>query len=75
MFYLKRNLPNWERGLRIAMGIAVGGAVVGGLFSAGLVTWLAIATAGTLVLTALVGFCPACAMVGRRNLESPNQKH
>jgi len=69
MFYLKRNLPNWERGLRIAMGIAVGGAIAGGVFSAGLVTGLAIATAATLVLTSLVGFCPACAMVGRRYLE------
>ncbi len=69
MFYLKRNLPNWERGLRIAMGLAVGGAVAGGFFSAGLVTWLAIATAVTFVSTALVGFCPACALVGRRYLE------
>ena len=69
MFFLKRNLPNWERALRIAMGVAVGGAVVGGFFSAGLVTWLAIATAVTLGATAFVGFCPACAMVGRRYLE------
>jgi len=69
MFYLKRNLPNWERGLRIAMGVAVGGAVAGGFFSAGLVSWVAIATAGTFVSTAIVGYCPACAMVGRRYLE------
>jgi hypothetical protein len=69
MFFLKRNLPNWERALRIAMGVAVGWAVYSGSFSAGLLTWAAVATAATLVLTAFVGFCPACAMVGRRYLE------
>jgi len=69
MFFLKRNLPNWERALRIALGVAVGGAIAGHFVSAGLFTWLAIATAVTLVSTAFVGFCPACAMVGRRNLE------
>ncbi len=67
MFFLKRNLPTWERALRIIGGIAVGTAVAGG-FTMGTVTWLALATAATLVLTAFVGFCPACAMVGRRYL-------
>ena len=50
MFFLKRNLPTWERAARIIGGIAVGAAV-------------------TRVLTAFVGFCPACAMVGRRYLD------
>lgn len=68
MFFLKRNLPTWERALRIAAGVAIGAAVYAGL-TQGLVTTLAIATAATLVLTAFVGFCPACAMVGRRYLE------
>lgn len=68
MFFLKRNLPNWERALRIAMGVAIGAAVFSGL-TAGRVSDLAIAIAATLVLTAFVGFCPACAMVGRRYLE------
>ncbi len=69
MFHLKRNLPTWERGLRIGSGLAVGAAVATGMTPAGLVTWLALATAATLVLTAFVGFCPACAMVGRRYLD------
>ncbi|MBT9501161.1 MAG: DUF2892 domain-containing protein [Burkholderiaceae bacterium] len=69
MFFIKRNLPRWERALRIVMGVAVGTAVFSG-FTSGIVTWLAIGTAATLVLTAFVGFCPACAMVGRRYLES-----
>jgi hypothetical protein len=68
MFFLKRNLPTWERALRIAMGIAIAAAILGGL-TTGLVTYLAIATAATMVLTAFVGFCPACAMAGRRYLE------
>lgn len=68
MFFLKRNLPTWERAARIIGGAAVGAAVVGGL-TTGTVTWVALATAATLVLTAFVGFCPACAMVGRRYLD------
>jgi len=69
MFFLKRNLPTWERALRIAAGVAIGAALFQGAFSAGLISYLALATAATLVLTAFVGFCPACAMVGRRYLE------
>lgn len=65
MFFLKRNLPTWERATRIVAGVAVGAAVASGL-TAGTVTWLALATAATLVLTAFVGFCQACAMAGRR---------
>ncbi len=68
MFFIKRNLPTWERAVRIIAGIVVGAAVAAGL-TMGLITWLALATAGTLVLTAFVGFCPACAMVGRRYLD------
>jgi len=69
MFFIKRNLPHWERALRIVMGLLIAAAVYLGLFSAGILGWAAIATAATLVLTAFVGFCPACAMVGRRYLE------
>lgn len=68
MFYFKRNLPTWERVTRILAGAAVGAAVASGLTTDS-VTWLAQATAATLVLTAFVGFCPACAMVGRRYLD------
>ena len=68
MFFLKRNLPTWERALRIAAGLLIAGAVFSG-FTVGVVSWAALATAGTLVLTAFVGFCPACAMVGRRYLD------
>ncbi len=69
MFLIDRNLPAWERAIRIAMGVALGWAVYIGLFWPGMLSWLAVATAATLVLTALVGFCPACAVFGRRNLD------
>jgi len=64
MFYVK-NLPNWERILRVAAAIgllifayyhwgnsrlSVGGAVIG----------------AALVMTGLMGYCPMCAMVGRK---------
>ena len=68
MFFLKRNLPTWERAVRIIAGVAIGAAVGAGM-TTGIVTWLALATAGTLVITAFVGFCPACAMIGRRYLD------
>lgn len=68
MFYLKRNLPLWERALRIAAGLAIAAAAYAGL-TTGIVTGLAIATALTMAATAVIGFCPACALVGRRYLD------
>ena len=63
MFYVK-NVPNWERVLRIVMGLmalgfaamnwgqpmAMGAGVMGAVLS----------------MTGLIGFCPMCAMVGRK---------
>lgn len=69
MIFLKRNLPRWERTARIVTGLAIGAAAFAGFVPAGIVMYLAIATAATLVLTAGVGFCPACAMLGRRSQE------
>ena len=63
MFYVK-NVPNWERALRIVIGLIAIGAglkIVGG--TAGL---LLAAVAAGIVVSGLFGFCPMCAMVGRR---------
>ncbi len=64
MFYVK-NVPSWERILRIVIGLmalvfaamhwggsplAIGAGVVGAMLS----------------MTGLFGFCPMCAMVGRK---------
>jgi len=63
MFYFK-NLPVWERLVRLIAGAAMGacaahfwGTVVGYTLGAGGVI---------IVLTSVVGFCPICALAGRR---------
>ena len=63
MFYVK-NVPTWERLLRVIAGLAAavwGVLALGGLWGA----VLALSAAG-IVLSGLFGFCPACAMVGRK---------
>lgn len=63
MFYVK-NVPIWERVLRVVAGLAVaawGVPALGGLWGA----VLALSAAGV-VLSGLFGFCPACAMAGRK---------
>ena len=66
MFYTK-NLPAWERVTRGVAGIvmALCGLIGPGL--AGTAVGLVVAAAGGMtLLTGFFGFCPACAMVGRR---------
>jgi Protein of unknown function (DUF2892) len=62
MSYLK-NLPLWERVLRIALGVfAVGFA----LWYREPIGWVVAGVGATLALTGAVGFCPMRALVGRR---------
>lgn len=63
MFYVK-NVPSWERVARVVIGLAVvyaGFVLLGGMWG----TVVALSAAG-IVASGLVGFCPMCAMVGRR---------
>lgn len=63
MFYVK-NVPSWERIVRVIVGLiaAVAGiSLVGGMWG----TVIAASAAG-IVGSGLFGFCPMCAMVGRR---------
>lgn len=63
MFYVK-NVPNWERTLRVIMGLlALGFAFMrcGSPISMG-----AGIIGAMLAITGLFGFCPMCAMVGRK---------
>ena len=62
MFYPK-NVPNVERVIRIVIGIVLVGIAlsVHGLFGG-----LSIITAGFVVVTGFVGWCPMCAFVGRK---------
>ena len=65
MLYFKRNVPGWERFLRIAAGLAV--AVIAFYFARlPIGMWVGIAGGIMFALTGLVGFCPMCAMVGRK---------
>lgn len=63
MFYAK-NVPGWERVVRVILGVVVV-ALALTLLKGALGVVVAIAAAG-IVVSGLVGFCPACALVGRR---------
>jgi hypothetical protein len=63
MFYQK-NLPLWERAVRVCLAILVAGA--GHQYAPGpAMLWLAYGSALTLAFTGFVGFCPMCALAGR----------
>lgn len=65
MFY-RKNIPNWERLIRVAAGIAM--IACGMLGLQGLPIGYLIACAGVVTLiTGFVGYCPACAVAGRRS--------
>lgn len=64
MFYTK-NVPHFERALRILAGVGI--AVAGVLTHQSTAMELALAGTGIFVgMTGFFGFCPMCAMVGRK---------
>lgn len=63
MFYVK-NVPAWERVVRVVAGALVIALAV--TFLKGLVAAVVAVSAVGIVVSGLVGFCPACALVGRR---------
>lgn len=69
MLYPK-NVPNIERALRVILGIGLVAFVIFGQATLSgfspLITGLVIFSALLLVITGFVGWCPACAMVGRK---------
>ena len=79
MWYWK-NMPGWERALRLAGGAAM---IVVGLYGAGLFGsasgaggmsrfgWAMLAMGGGAALTGLAGWCPACALIGRKPVARP----
>lgn len=60
----RKNLPGWERLARL--GAALGLCIAAWLFRDGPLGLVFTALAATAALTSVFGFCPACAMVGRR---------
>ena len=64
MLYAK-NVPAFERLIRIVMGVAVAAAGLY-LFKGGLLGYVMIGGGAMIALTGFVGFCPMCAMAGRK---------
>ena len=62
-FFVK-NVPGSERVLRIA--VAVAGVLVALVLLPPPWSWLMASTAAGFGVTGLIGFCPACALAGRR---------
>ena len=63
MIYVK-NLPMWERSLRIGAGTLVAAYAL--LSMGGVMGWIVLVGGIGLALTGIFGFCPACALAGRR---------
>lgn len=64
MFYIK-NVPVGERVLRVLMGIAALAAAIA-YFGSTPIGWGVGVMGMMAAVTGLVGFCPACALVGRK---------
>lgn len=64
MLYVK-NVPNWERAVRMLMGMVFIAASVG-YFGSTTTGWVVGVIGAMAAMSGLMGFCPACAMVGRK---------
>ena len=64
MFYVK-NVPNWERVLRVITGVMALAFAALNWGTSSIAVGIGIMGA-VLAMTGLVGFCPMCAMVGRK---------
>lgn len=69
MFYVK-NVPVWERALRVVVSLAA--LAFAALHWDGATLAVAAGAMGAvLALTGLVGFCPMCALAGRKLDKAP----
>lgn len=64
MWY-RKNIYRWESILRMAAGIGLAVYALLGM-TGSVVAYLLMATGAAVALTGLVGWCPMCAMVGRK---------
>jgi hypothetical protein len=64
MLYVK-NVPGWERAVRFVMGAGLG-AVAVTQFGATPIGYAVGAMGAMAAMSGVLGFCPACALVGRR---------
>ena len=65
--FFQKNLPMWERALRLCLGLGIVAAVFY-IPLAGMPLWLAAGGGIMLACTGFIGFCPMCAMAGRTTL-------
>lgn len=63
MLYIK-NLPRWERMLRLGTGATMVAYAL--LHMSSPLGWTVLAGGTGMALTGVFGFCPACALAGRR---------
>ncbi len=70
----RKNLPMWERWTRVLLGVAL---IVYAVMATPplIVTVLALVSAAVVVVTGFIGFCPACAMVGRKWVDQDTRQH
>lgn len=66
-FFVK-NIPGWERSVRIILALAI--VVLSAIFLSQPWNWIVALGAAGFGLTGIIGFCPACALVGRRLAQS-----
>jgi hypothetical protein len=70
MMLYPKNVPNIERLLRVALALSLVGLLLFGQGLIGspspLIIGILLFTAVFMVVTGFVGWCPACAMVGRK---------
>lgn len=71
MFFVK-NIPAWERWLRVGVGAAL---LVAGLlfYRSSSVGWHLVTAGVVATLTGFIGFCPMCALVGRSLKKNPDR--
>jgi hypothetical protein len=67
MVYFKHNLPGWERAIRFVSGLLLIG-LAALLSTSPAMMWVGLAAGLSLMGTGFVGFCPMCAMVGRKRV-------
>jgi len=63
----RKNIPGWERVARVGAGLAMMACGLGAPILAGGLVGHAVAISGVVtLLSGFIGFCPMCAMAGRR---------
>lgn len=74
MFYPK-NVPNVERVLRVGLGAVFMMVAFMMVDTSLLAALILLVSAAIVIITGFIGWCPACAMVGRRIKQKQSNTH